>query len=345
MKRGFFLSVLVPRMRGVLCMTLSAAALLLGAQGAWAACTARPGVAGKIVTMDMGKVTIPNDLAINAVIATRSFSIPAAGGREQLWDCRNGGTFSHSILQGAALPGSRIIYSTNVPGVGIRLSVKYASTQAYSYYPGTGTVRGNVGIYLYAGAEFRVELIKTAAVTGNGPLSSGDYTNLSGDGDNKSMITSRLGGTGTTIITPSCTVDTGSRNIPVNFGKVATTSFRGRSSTAGDRNFNVRLNCSAGQNARNTVQIRMDATADPASVDGVLRITQAAAGTNTAVGVGIQIVDATTKAAVKFGDTVDVGPSKDGSYVLPYTARYYQTGNAVTPGQANGTATFTLDYK
>ena len=42
---------------------------------------------------------------------------------------------------------------------------------------------------------------------------------------------------------------------------------------------------------------------------------------------------------------MDVGPSKDGSYVLPYTARYYQTGNTVTPGQANGTATFTLDYR
>ena len=345
MKQSLCLSVALPRMRGVMCMTLSTMALLLGAQGAWAACTARPGVAVKVVTMDMGKVLIPNDLVVNAVIATRSFAIPAAGGAEQLWDCRNGGTFRNSILQGAPLPGSRIIYSTNVPGVGIRLSVRYGAAQAYSYYPGTGTVRGNVGVYLYAGAEFRVELIKTAAVTGNGPLSSGDYTNLSGDGDNKSMITSRLSGTGTTIITPSCTVDAGSRNIPVNFGKVTTTSFRGRSSTAGDRNFNIQLNCSAGQNAQNTVQIRMDATADPVNVDGVLRITQAAVGTNTAGGVGIQIVNATTKAAVKFGDTVDVGVSKDGSYVLPYTARYYQTGNAVTTGQANGTATFTLDYR
>jgi len=75
---------------------------------------------------------------------------------------------------------------------------------------------------------------------------------------------------------------------------------------------------------------------------GVLKITQG--GSGTATGVGIQVVD-NQGVPVKFGEDTLVGPSKNGDYVLPYTARYYQTGNKVTPGRADGTATFTLDYK
>ena len=66
--------------------------------------------------------------------------------------------------------------------------------------------------------------------------------------------------------------------------------------------------------------------------------------TTAVPGVGIQVID-DKKMPVKFGDEAELGPSKDGDYVLPYTARYYQTGDKVTPGRADGTATFTLDYK
>ncbi|MDM0091353.1 MULTISPECIES: fimbrial protein [unclassified Variovorax] len=344
MKRSFFLSFVTPRMHGVLCMTLPAATLLLSVQDAGAACFRQAGATAKSITMNMGKVVIPSELAVNAVIATRDFPITVQGAREQLFGCPGGGTLSGVMLQGTPIESGSKIYTTGVSGVGIRLSTVLTGSTTY---PFRSVFRQSSGVYLRAGDKFTVELIKTAAVTGNGPLATGTYTQISGDGDGDgvSMLTSVLTGTGTTIITPSCTVDAGSRNIPVNFGKVATSRFNGRTSTAGARDFNIRLNCSAGQNAQNTVQIKMDATADPANVDGVLRLTPAAAGTNTAGGIGIQIVDAGTKAAVKFGDTVDVGPSKDGSYVLSYTARYYQTGNTVTPGQANGTATFTLDYR
>lgn len=327
-----------------LSLALTALSLLCGAQGAWASCVRYPGTLAKSVTMDMGRVLIANDLPVGGTIASREFAIPTRGSAEFVFDCTNrGGTLIGVMLQGSPTESGSSIYSTAVTGVGIRLSrvIDSALTVTYPHR----LARGALSIYFAEGTKFKVELIKTAAVTGNGPLAAGTYTQYYGDGDSVSMLTTVLSGSGTTIITPSCTVDAGSRNIPVNFGKVATSRFNGRTSTAGARDFNIRLNCSAGQNAQNTVQIKMDATADPANVDGVLRLTPAAAGTNTAGGIGIQIVDASTKAAVKFGDTVDVGPSKDGSYVLPYTARYYQTGNTVTPGQANGTATFTLDYR
>lgn len=147
--------------------------MLLGLQGAWAACPAIPGVAPKIVEMDMGKVSMSDDLAINAVIATKTFAIPVTGASEQLWRCRNGGVLVQYTVKGVALPANENIYTTNVPGVGIRLSVKYSATQAYFYYPQQVAYRGEVDDGVHAGAEFRVELIKTAAETGKGPLSSG----------------------------------------------------------------------------------------------------------------------------------------------------------------------------
>ena len=316
-------------------------ALLPGVQEAWAACVRYPGTAVKFINMDMGQVVVPNDLAVGAVIARKPFPIPTRDTSEYIFDCTaGGGTLIGEMLQGTPMPGDPTIYSTAVPGVGIRLS-RVIDAYLTVNYPHRLS-RGAAYIYFATGTQFQVELVKTAAVTGNGPLASGVYTRYYGDGDGVSMLTTTLSGNGITIVTPSCSVDLGSRNISVQFGRVPQNNFKGRGSTTGDRSFSIKLNCKAGQNAQNTVYLRMDATKDPAGDDGVLRITQG--GTGIATGVGIQVVDGQS-VPVKFGDNALVGPSKDGDYVLPYTARYFQTGAAVTPGRADGTATFTLDYK
>ena len=65
---------------------------------------------------------------------------------------------------------------------------------------------------------------------------------------------------------------------------------------------------------------------------------------NLATGVGIQVIDEKS-VPVKFGEETLVGTSRNGDYVLNYTARYFQTGNQVTPGRADGTATFSIEYK
>jgi type 1 fimbria pilin len=126
----------------------------------------------------------------------------------------------------------------------------------------------------------------------------------------------------------------------VMLGSVPITGFKGVGSTSGQRAFKIVLNCRAGQNAKNTVHLRLDALEVP-NHEGVLQIAQG--GGNSASGVGIQLLDNHAK-AVTFGEDVQVGPSMDGTYELPYTARYFQTG-AVMPGRADGTATFTVSYK
>lgn len=67
-------------------------------------------------------------------------------------------------------------------------------------------------------------------------------------------------------------------------------------------------------------------------------------GSESAGGIGIQLLDGAAK-PVSFRTAAVVGPSKDGLYVVPYMARYYQTANVVKAGQAHATATFSIEYK
>ncbi|WP_257624543.1 fimbrial protein [Variovorax boronicumulans] len=323
-------------------LAVAALAMLCGAQGAWAGCERYPGAQTKFITLDMGRIVVPADLAVNAPIATRSFAIPVNGVLETQVVCPSAGSLNYVVPKGSAIAGGSKIYSTDVVGVGIRLSVSVPGFSS-TVFPWVRPLESGAKMGVYYQEAIVAELIKTAAVTGSGPLAAGTYLQVLTDEDNFSVLIASMSANGTTLVTPSCVVDLGSRNIPVAFDKVPLSSFKGQGSTAVDRSFNIRLNCNAAQNPQYTVRMRMDAQADPSNAPGVLRLTQG--GTATAGGVGIQVVDGTARAPVKFGDDVVIGPLKDGSYVLPYTAHYYQTGSKVTPGQANGMATFTLSYK
>ncbi|AMP00670.1 fimbrial family protein [Collimonas arenae] len=324
---------------GYLAWIALSAAALLGASGAQAACVRPAGAVEKIIQMDMGTVVIPNNAAVGAVFATKSFTIPIAGASETSWICSGGGYVTGSILQGSPVAGMPNVYTTAVTGVGIRLSRQITGI-GQTYYPHVINIANGNAVFL-SPSYFTVELIKTATKTGNGPLAAGTYTTYVGNGDNKSAITSILSGNGITIITPSCTVDTGSQNVVVNFGSISRGSFKGIGSTAGDRPFNIKLNCQRGENAQNTILLNMQATADLSKSAGVTQLTQSA---GVATGVAIQILDKNSQPVI-FGTAMTVGPSADIQYVVPFTARYYQTAGTVTTGSANGTATFTVEYQ
>ncbi|WP_281081626.1 fimbrial protein [Variovorax paradoxus] len=315
---------------------------LAGMQGAWAACVRYPGAYEHVVYMNMGQVYVPDGLAVGGLIKSQNFPLNIRGQAERMFNCRGGGYIYGPILQGSPVAGYYNVYSTNVQGVGIRLS--RVDGPSISYYPHAYPTPNGIG-QLVAGTWFQVELIKTANITGNGSLAGGTYTRYYGDGEPYwSALTTILSGdvNGITIITPSCSVDAGSRNIPVEFGRVSLSNFKGMDSTTGDRRFSIKLQCQANPNLQKWVDLRMDATQDPSNRQGVLRITQRGAG--TATGVGIQLLGGDAQ-PVRFGEGMQVGPMKNGSYDVPYTARYYQTAARMRPGRADGTATFTLQYR
>ncbi|MCY1223407.1 Fimbria adhesin protein [compost metagenome] len=314
--------------------------LLLCASPARAACLMTEGYVEKVVNMNIGRVVIPNDATVGTVFKQALFPLPLSGTTNKPWTCKKGGVVKGVMLQGAPVPGSEGVYTTAVPGVGIRLS-RYFNNNSSDYYPHERSTNGDFSEF-NAASRFQVELLKIATVTGNGPLAQGTYTQYYSVADTRSVLTTNLLGEGITIITPSCAVDLGSRNILVQFGKVPKGEFKGRGSTTAERKFSIKLNCKAGQNAQNTVYLRMDATQDPSNEQGVLQPTRGVP--NLATGVGIQVIDEKS-VPVKFGEETLVGTSKNGDYVLNYTARYFQTGNQVTPGRADGTATFSIEYK
>ncbi|WP_230414108.1 fimbrial protein [Collimonas silvisoli] len=318
---------------------------LLTVSGAQAACFRVPGASVKTIQMDMGTVVIPNDAAIGAVFASQNFPIPIAGDSEAAFQCDSaGGTTNGNMLQGSLVAGYPNVYTTLVPGVGIRLSRligQISGAGVRTYYPHILSFPADVPVRFYNPSYFTVELVKIAAKTGNGPFAAGTYTIYYGNGDYISAITTILSGNGITIVTPSCAVDAGSKNIPVNFGDVDKNRFKGVGSTAADRPFNIKLNCQRGENMQNTILLKMSATADPSNQPGVLRLKQVA---GVATGVGIQLLDKNS-APVRFGTAATVGTSADITYTVPFTARYYQTAAAIKPGPANGEATFTVEYQ
>ncbi|WP_157510876.1 fimbrial protein [Frateuria sp. Soil773] len=322
------------------CRCWLAVLLLMGMPSAWAACSMNRNWQDPHVNMDLGRVVIPPDLPVGATIVTWSTRISQPG-TAMSCDWYGGATVYADVVQGQAVPGYSKVFTTGVPGVGIRMSRKTANAATTMVYPDRFNASANTSYTLDA-STFVVELIKTAPVTGSGPLVAGQYSSyhLASDPSHP-LLTTWVRGEGITIISPSCLVDAGSKNIAVKFGSVPQSSFGGVGTTAAERDFTISLQC---QQSPGNIFVRLDATADPSNSPGVLQITQ---GPQAAKGVGIQVLDARDSRPVSYGGSISAGSSPVGANTLrvPFKARYYQTGSAVAPGDANGTATFTIQYQ
>lgn len=99
----------------------------------------------------------------------------------------------------------------------------------------------------------------------------------------------------------------------------------------------------------NVLQVRLDPTRAAITPNlGIMSLNPSAPGEDpAATGVGLQVADsigtplplATLRASGITPRTVE-----DASYTIPLKARYIQTGDNITAGPANATATFTINY-
>lgn len=300
------------------------------------------------VQMDMGQVVILPSLPIGGLIKELVVGIDQ---RDSVAGCTNGGSaigIYNNARQQVPVPGFKDVYATDVAGIGIR--VYRDSGQIQTYYPHTLVLNGSSAVNL-AGGRFRVELIKTAAITGSGLIApSGRFTTYyyDGDGASKPVLISTFKGSGTTVVNPTCSVQAGSRNIVVEFGSVPASTFTGVGTRAINRDFDIRLDCQGSNVAQyqSRIGIRVDALQDSSNLPGVLPLTVAA---GAAGGIAIELVqrNGIAEKAVRFAENIDLGASVAGASTmsLPLRARYIQTrAGRVTPGKANGTATFTIQY-
>jgi type 1 fimbria pilin len=290
------------------------------------------------VNMDLGRVVIPAGLQPGDTIKT--WSTPFGRSGNAVWCDRDGGYLNADVVQGQAVPGFSKVYTTGVAGVGIRMTTASTFGTGSLVYPGRTFLALNQ-YYTFNDRTLTVELIKTAPVTGSGPLVAGQYSSFYLPTDpGHPVMTSWVQGNAITIVSPSCEIDAGSKNIAVNFGSVPLGSFGGVGTTAASRPFTINLQC---QQSPGSVLVRLDGTTDPSNSPGVLQITQ---GAQSARGVGIQVLDRNNQPVV-YGSNMNAGSSPSGPSTLqvPFTARYYQTGGVITPGEANSLATFTIQYQ
>lgn len=323
--------------------------LLCFAVSGWAKCQLNPGYHPKNIEMNMGNVVIKDTLPVGTLLASKDFDIPVTpnnGDAEQFGQCDDaGGQAIGTIDQTFAIyDAAKKIYHTAVSGIGIRLLRHIGGSGDDTVYPHQITFRPNGRPAFLNPSYFRVELIKIGEISGGGALSTGSYTTyyLDGDGKGKPILTTKLGGSGIVIVTPACTLDSGSKKIQVALGDASLSDFSGVGSVTQPKAFNIRLNCVVKPHPQ-TIELKFDATSDPSGAAGVLQLTQEQ---NRAAGVGIRVLKQSGD-PVSFGSAWSVGqsPTAGGVINIPMQAQYYQTVTKVTPGVANGTATFTIEYK
>ncbi len=322
------------RTAGTLAILWPALVLCAYASQSQAECELGSGIAKNVINIEFGNIAIPVNAANGARLAEIQIPINHTG--KSLLTCKSGiGAVVADIRKGTVK--SNHVVTTNIPGIGIMIGLYTSSSGTVLpfpfIYPSSRGVlsMGTIG-------RIHVQLIKIAGNTGNGALDEGLYATMYSKDSPDKALQVIVSGRATTIITPSCTA---APTPPVQLGKVWKNLFSSVGSTAAEQRFSIKLNCREAKPELHSVYLRMDARPDASGTPGVIALSP---DTNAATGVGIQILDK-DRQPVAYGQSTLVGMSKNGVYDVPFHARYYQTADKVTAGVANGSATFTLEYK
>ncbi|MFL9877193.1 fimbrial protein [Herbaspirillum rhizosphaerae] len=145
------------------------------------------------------------------------------------------------------------------------------------------------------------------------------------------------------IITPTC-------NIPVvptvMLDAVSANSFSGTGSVSRDapKHFMIPLQCAGKSGAAQIGVSFSSAYRDASGAPGVIKTDQ---GANRASGVGLKIVNETTRQPISF-DTLEPGPTPfktTGTNNFPFSVNYFQTGAKITPGNVTGRVEVSIAYQ
>ncbi|HGW5507408.1 TPA: fimbrial protein [Citrobacter koseri] len=305
-------------------------------------------------TISPQNITISRDLPVGSIIGTQV--ITPTINAFNCWDSAEGvisrqifgiraiGTFDSSL-------NGRQIYKTNISGVGYSLSAATTKCAAgIVTVTGSNTIRGDINtaklcenmagmVNSNLDGVVIVTFYKTAAETGSGTITArtvGSLVML-----NNALLwhspESSVNINAFTVTTPACNLQT--TFIPVNMQDVDKQAFNGKGTTPGDthtKSFDLPMVCNAGTK----VSVKMEGDIFDAS-KGVLKTI---GGNNAATGVGIQLLYNNQPMAL--GSDVAVGTSSSGGgFTVPLKARYYQTGDTITTGAANGVLSFTMTYQ
>ena len=132
-------------------------------------------------------------------------------------------------------------------------------------------------------------------------------------------------------------------------GTVPVKAFAGVGSHAGSVTRNITLSCAGGTGGTRDVFITVTDHTSRSNRSDVLSLT----ASSLARGVALQLVRS-GNILVRYGADSSsvgnpnqwlVGTTGNATVQIPLTARYIQTQPTITPGSANGVATFTMSYR
>lgn len=145
------------------------------------------------------------------------------------------------------------------------------------------------------------------------------------------------------LVNAACAVSTKSAEQTVALGQYRTASFSSVGDTTAQVPFSIMLN-DCDPSVAKTAAVAFSGQTDATNA-ALLALTSADNG-STATGVGIEILDNTSKALKPDGATFSTAQALvEGSNTLRFSARYKATAAAATPGQANADATFIMKYE
>ncbi|MGU3525446.1 fimbrial protein [Enterobacteriaceae bacterium C23F] len=316
-------------------------------------------VVGSAHVINYGAVVVQRDLAIGQPITSTIY-----GGYQKDYSCT---TVNNIVFIGVKSYRSRasftdgniIVYTTNLPGVGIEIGGYGVSDggNASCYitqgcYPYSGSDwQGLMGYgctascnpQLYLQPYFR--LIKIGAIQSGG-LTGQFAAAIAGERVFQGGLTGKWYGEipisfGSGSVTQvACSITTPSLTFPI--GDILASSFGtsvGATPSAAQNTQNLGLNCDAGAN----INVSLQGTQNPdVSTTSVLALTGQGSA-DVASGVGVQLVY--NGSPLVLNNRIVLKQSAGGQETFPITARYYQTKTAVTTGKANASATLDLTYQ
>lgn len=301
------------------------------------------------VLMAVGRVVVRPSDQVGAVLRKATFPITRTSTQANNCDSRDVAVAELTQAYPLSSLGNSI-YTTNIPGIGIRLYREADNNTNFSgYYPyQRGGISGNR--YL-ADGYFVVEIIKIASQTGSGTLVPGRYSSYYIRGyPDKPFLTSTVNANAITIASSSCEIQ-GNINKVVQLPTVTKAGFKGVGSTQGEQTFDINILCNGGINPtgyeeKNVISLTYDFTQDGTN-NQVLANT--AAASEKANGVGVQLLwnYQNKNQVIKKGDKLALGTLSSNQtlqYNVPMTARYYQTATNVTAGKVRAMATVTIEY-
>ena len=322
---------------------------------AYAACTVSESFTSIDINMAVGAVTVLPSDPVGKILVKKTFPIPANPSSTVKCTYNSTGFVDAIITNNLGLaPGAGDnVYKTNISGIGIRLYRELSDGGNFSgYYPYSRSIKGNnffgTTDYSLGSGFFVVEIIKTAAATGNGKLQTGRYSSYHLRGrDDKPFLTSTLIGDTITITSSSCEIQ-GNKNKVVELPTVNKSGFTGIGSTQGEQAFDLNIKCNGGANL--TVPEKIGLTFDyDAAANTTDVLANSAPQSTRAKGVGTQLVSQYqgSNNIIAKNEKVALGSlaaSANVEYNIPLVARYYQTETGVTGGTVKSTATVTIEY-